>query len=667
MIKTKEIEFLLIIGFVTFFFIEAVSSFANYLNWVIFQNISNLSYVIPWIAIYLVVLLGEIIIFSTKLVKDTLRLYVLIFIIIGLRVLIQFYITAELFLLFVTALFITSPITLMELFKLSMNSEELNDYRLNIGGLLIGFGIHLFFLNLLISSTLSTDIMKIPFIFTFLALLVIFNQTIFNPKNRVVNENPKSDEKKSEIGVIKLFLFGILFYLSITWIFNPMAIAAYDVMILYVVPFGFLYYSLVLGISGVVSFFLVSKNILKNNKDSIKKLLILLNAIYAGLNCLTILFLDSDATLLSTIYLTILTFLGVLTIIFDLSYLFHYYSLPTKIKAFTGLIAFILGFAASYAIFLVVSWAVYETMLWTIFTLSLVFFGLFILNELIKIGKLKIDTRLSLENSKPIGFLLLLLLGFNIIPIIKTTLTRTYATPSEGNPIIMTWNIHNAGGVDDKFDIDRIVEEIKGYDPDILGLNEVDMGALKTGFIDLASYIAYKLNMYFYYGPTFIKHYGNAILSKYPFYSVENIGLPRVLEEDKEPRAVIKAKFAINSEIWTVYVNHLNTKKYDRLLQVPFIVNKMAEETFENVIWMGDFNFQPNSEEYSLINGTSTLKFRDTHDFLYDPPSLTGGFDENNQPTNIIDYIFCSPDLIPIEGIVHCSLASDHCAVITKF
>ena len=97
------------------------------------------------------------------------------------------------------------------------------------------------------------------------------------------------------------------------------------------------------------------------------------------------------------------------------------------------------------------------------------------------------------------------------------------------------------------------------------------MGALKTGFIDIASYIAYKLNMHFYYGPTFFKHYGNAILSKYPFYSVENIKLPRVIEEDKEPRAVIKAKFVINSEIWTVYVNHLNTKQYDRLLQVPFI------------------------------------------------------------------------------------------------
>ena len=47
----------------------------------------------------------------------------------------------------------------------------------------------------------------------------------------------------------------------------------------------------------------------------------------------------------------------------------------------------------------------------------------------------------------------------------------------------MIWNIHNAIGDDDIFDMDRIVSEIKENDPDIVGLNEVDLGAIKTLFL----------------------------------------------------------------------------------------------------------------------------------------------------------------------------------------
>jgi endonuclease/exonuclease/phosphatase family metal-dependent hydrolase len=82
---------------------------------------------------------------------------------------------------------------------------------------------------------------------------------------------------------------------------------------------------------------------------------------------------------------------------------------------------------------------------------------------------------------------------------------------------------------------------------------------------------------------------------------------------------------------------------------------------------MGDFNFRPNSEEYPLINGTSALNFTDTHEFLNPPAGLTGGLDNNAVPSNRIDYIFSSPDLIPVNKEVHCSVASDHCAVITEF
>ena len=131
---------------------------------------------------------------------------------------------------------------------------------------------------------------------------------------------------------------------------------------------------------------------------------------------------------------------------------------------------------------------------------------------------------------------------------------------------------------------------------------------------------------------------------------------------------MIRAKFEINSEIWTIFITHLSTSKDDRLVQVPYIVAEIDKEIdFERICWLGDFNFDPNSKEYSLIDTSSDLRFIDTYRYLNKDFGYTGNFDDYYRPQRRIDYIMCSPDLIPKSSVIHCSLASDHCALITKF
>ena len=97
-------------------------------------------------------------------------------------------------------------------------------------------------------------------------------------------------------------------------------------------------------------------------------------------------------------------------------------------------------------------------------------------------------------------------------------------------------------------------------------------------------------------------------------------------------------------------------------------MNEIDQESlFEKTVWMGDFNLEPSSLEYSLINTTTSLKFTDTYRYLNFDPGYTGNFDDNYTPQKRIDYIMASPDVIPIESEVFCSVASDHCAVITQF
>jgi endonuclease/exonuclease/phosphatase family metal-dependent hydrolase len=273
----------------------------------------------------------------------------------------------------------------------------------------------------------------------------------------------------------------------------------------------------------------------------------------------------------------------------------------------------------------------------------------------------------NLNLSKTIIILFTAILVINIVSIGVVAQNSRVDSTQDPNPTIMIWNIHNAIGDDDIISIDRIIEDIAQYSPEIIGLNEVDLGALKTASIDIPSYIAHKLYMYYFYGYTFYKHYGNVILSKYPILEADIIPLPLAVSS-AEPRSLIKAKLQISTSIWSVFITHLSTEEEDRLFQVPFIISEIEKEpTFEKIVWMGDFNFEPSSTEYSLINSTSSLNFTDTYRFLNSDPGYTGHFDENHEPHKRIDYIMCSPDLIPNTSEVFCSVSSDHCSLITQF
>jgi len=288
---------------------------------------------------------------------------------------------------------------------------------------------------------------------------------------------------------------------------------------------------------------------------------------------------------------------------------------------------------------------------------------------ILEIKKIRVTLKLkkSSFSNKNIITAFILIIILNAIALIYLSQDRTVRGPEDDNPRVMVWNIHNAIGVDDVFDLERITSDIKKNDPDIIGLNEVDLGALKTSFVDIPSYISHKLGMYYFYGFTFYKHYGNLLLSKYPIKQAEIIKLPLIVG-DAEPRSLIKATIEINSQDWTFYITHLSTKREDRLAQVPFIVNKINEqEDFNKIIWLGDFNLEPASEAYNKINGTTSLNFTDTYDILNVDPGYTGHFDETGIPQKRIDYIMCSHDLIPKNSEIFCSLASDHCAVITDF
>ncbi|NVM31198.1 MAG: endonuclease/exonuclease/phosphatase family protein [Candidatus Helarchaeota archaeon] len=675
----NQIYALFVIGLIAFFLIESFYNVSLYITSLLVNNLDVIERILPWILFYLAVIVIVLIVFGSKLIKEQYKIFSLIAVIAVSRLLSQFFITPEVYLFSNLTVFLTSLLFFLEIFLIFRKRDFLNDFQIIMGGIILGLGINYAFYILNISSNLTSELTKLPFTITFSAVLVYFGLKLFHPKRNTQNTSVQNDLPSKEIGLFHFFLGGILFFLTFIWILCPTALAAYDPLNMSYnnlttftwVSYGFTYYILVILITASISFFVLRRLFSMDGKKTLKQILLLSNTITCLLNGIALFLIDQNFTLFSTLYLTLLTICGVFTILVNLAFLIQFFSLPKRLKGYFGIFIFVLLIFISSILWVLVSWVLYQTFLISLSIFALLTFPLLLLVELRKF-KVSITQKISLSSSKKrYGALFTIIIFLNICCLTFIGTTRRIATPSAGNPTFFVWNIHNAVGIDDTFDIDRIIEVIQNGTPDVVGLNEVDMGALKTGFVDLAAYIAHKLNMYFYYGPSHYKHYGNAILSKYPILSAETFALP-VIVPGAEPRSVIRAVLNINSVNWTVFVTHLSTKRNDRLAQVDYnysnsVVSLINETPFTNVVWMGDFNFDPASTEYGMLNASPYNKFRDTHAFLYSSPGDTGGFDEDGNPHRRIDYIMCSPDLTPAEGQVFCSPGSDHCAVLTRF
>jgi endonuclease/exonuclease/phosphatase family metal-dependent hydrolase len=462
------------------------------------------------------------------------------------------------------------------------------------------------------------------------------------------------------------------------WIFNPMALSAYDIINLSIngiilnsfniwPSYGFTYYIILILLTAILSYLMIIKYILSLNLKIIKIIVIFSLSITGILTTLALFIIENDFTILSSIYLSIMTIEGVFSIILFISYLFHFFTFNSPRRLLKGICIFFLTIIFFIILHVEILWGEYLSLIVHIAVQIITGVILIIIYE-VKNMKLTLTLKEHpLGLSKTIVILFTSVLIFYGIIFGVLVQARTLEHIQKPNPTFMIWNTHNAIGDDDIFNVDRLIQDTKVNDPDILALNEIDLGALKTSFMDLPSYFAYKLNMYYFYGFTFYKHYGNVILSKYPILNAEIIPLP-LASRANEPRSLIRAEIQINSLIWTVFITHLSTSSQDRLIQVPFIINWIDNEpSFERMVWMGDLNLEPTSTEYSLINNTAPLKFIDTYRFLNSDPGFTGHFDDDHIPRKRIDYILCSPDLTPIKSEVYYSISSDHCAVITQF
>ncbi|MDE2223283.1 MAG: endonuclease/exonuclease/phosphatase family protein [Candidatus Omnitrophica bacterium] len=237
---------------------------------------------------------------------------------------------------------------------------------------------------------------------------------------------------------------------------------------------------------------------------------------------------------------------------------------------------------------------------------------------------------------------------------------------------LMSYNVHGCAGMDGRISTERISRVITRYNPDIIALQELDVGRSRSGRADQAEMIARKLEMKYHFHPVFRwkdEQYGNAILSRYPMALIKSGPLPGLGSKKRqyEPRGVLWMAVEFKGRKIQVLNTHLSVWPRERGLQVEALLSRewlQHADCKGPVILCGDFNSLPRSVVYRKI----CYRLYDSQMVLagHRPRSTWSGY----YPIGRIDYIFVTADfqvnsiLVPRTDLE--KVSSDHLPLIAQ-
>lgn len=230
---------------------------------------------------------------------------------------------------------------------------------------------------------------------------------------------------------------------------------------------------------------------------------------------------------------------------------------------------------------------------------------------------------------------------------------------------VMTYNVHGCVGMDGCLSPSRIARVIAQYNPDVVALQELDVGRARSGSHDQAQLIADYLKMSCHFHATLQmeeESFGDAVLSDFPLYLHKRDSLLRhPMLSFLEPRGAIWVQVNFNGRIVQVINTHLGLLRQERILHTEELLSEKwlaGAECVWPVILCGDFNAMPGSRVIERIeNRLNSIRVPSTR-------ARRAGTWFGRYPLIRLDHIFVSPDC-KIVSIDVCDsylarLASDH-------
>jgi endonuclease/exonuclease/phosphatase family metal-dependent hydrolase len=173
---------------------------------------------------------------------------------------------------------------------------------------------------------------------------------------------------------------------------------------------------------------------------------------------------------------------------------------------------------------------------------------------------------------------------------------------------IMTYNVHRCVGVDGRLDVGRVAGVIAQCRPDVVALQELDVGRARTGHVDQAHEIAEQLGMKFHFHPAFWveeEAYGDAILTACPARLCRAGPLPGIPRfKQVEPRGALWVKVELGGVEVDVVNTHLGLVPQEQRAQASALVGDDwlgHPDCTDPAILLGDFNATPHHTAYRRL------------------------------------------------------------------
>lgn len=195
-----------------------------------------------------------------------------------------------------------------------------------------------------------------------------------------------------------------------------------------------------------------------------------------------------------------------------------------------------------------------------------------------------------------------------------------------------------------------LVDTCRGLDADVLGLQEVDLRTLRTGFADQPAAIAAALGFRHHTAPAARVSFGrqcNALCARGVIDDVEVVALPG--EPGDERRVLLLARVGLAAGAVSVAVTHLATGTRARA-QLPVVLDRLASRPPPRLL-LADLNLTAGDVEPALAGHGLT-------------PAPSGPTFPAREPRRRIDWIAAGAGLAVGPARVHRPLAGDHCPVV---
>ena len=232
---------------------------------------------------------------------------------------------------------------------------------------------------------------------------------------------------------------------------------------------------------------------------------------------------------------------------------------------------------------------------------------------------------------------------------------------------ILTYNVHRCVGADRRLDVARVAEVIAAQAPDIVALQELDVGRARTGGVDQAHRLAQRLGMAFHFNAAFQveeERYGDAILTTLPERLVKSGPIPTHPRFSRlEPRGALWVAVRIGSAELNVINTHLGLVPREQRGQATALAgDDWLGAAKGPLVLVGDLNATPRAGAYRTLAARLT-ESRKAARLAHRAATFPSTF-----PVLAIDHVFVSEHVVvervraPLDSLTR--LASDHLPLV---